>query len=84
MELTLKPVSVTTTASVCKRTMRATWALLFWPTWPSFLATERGLKKNVLKGADITKVKSDTYALLDNIRNEVQTDAVLIIFLQIA
>ena len=48
----LKRVSVTTTASVCKPTTRATWALLFWPTWPtssvckptSFVVTERGLR----------------------------------------
>ena len=47
----LKLVSVTTTASVCKPTTRATWALLFWPTLPTssvckpttFAVTERGL-----------------------------------------
>ena len=47
----LKRVSVTTTASVCKPTTRATQALLFWPTWrassvckpTTFVVTERGL-----------------------------------------
>ena len=40
-----------TTVSVCKPTTRATWALLFWLTWPAllvckpttFVVTERGL-----------------------------------------
>ena len=48
----LKRVSVTTTASVRKLTTWATWALLFWHTWPAssvckpttFVVTERGLK----------------------------------------
>ena len=47
-----KSVSVTTTASVRKPTMQATWALLFWPTWTTssvckpttFVVTERGCR----------------------------------------
>ena len=50
----LKPVSVTTTGSVWKPTMRATWALLFWPIWPAspvckpttFVVTEKGFNAN--------------------------------------
>ena len=49
----LKRASVTTTASVCKPTTRAMWALLFWPTWPAssvckpmtFVVTERGFRR---------------------------------------
>ena len=52
MQGCLKRVSVTTTASVCKPTTWATWALLFWPTWPESLVckpttvveTERGFR----------------------------------------
>ena len=48
----VKRVSVTTTASVCKSTTRATWALLFWHTWSAssvckpttFVITERGFR----------------------------------------
>ena len=52
INLELRPVSVTTTASVCKPLLRATWALLFWPTWSSeavckpttFVVTEMGFR----------------------------------------
>ena len=52
INLELRPVSVTTTASVCKPLVRATWALLFWPTWPAeavckpttFVVTEMGFR----------------------------------------
>ena len=47
-----KPVSVTTTASVCKPLLQANWALLFWPTWlaeavckpKTFVVTETDFK----------------------------------------
>ena len=49
-KLCIKRVSVTTTATVCKPTTRATSALLFWPAWPAssvckpttFVVTEVG------------------------------------------
>ena len=70
---TLKRVSVMTTASVCKPTMRATLALLLWPSWSAssvckpttFVVTEMGLKlckrsnsRNLKRHPEDKKVKS--------------------------
>ena len=62
----VKRVSVTTTASVCKPTTQATWALLFWPTWPAslvckpatFFVTERGLNNTQFTIVEIPRAFS--------------------------
>ena len=53
---TIKWVSVTTTASVCKPTTWATLALLYWPTWPASSVCKPTTRRRCAVSSDLKMV----------------------------